>query len=193
MIQVTASFKRGPFVRHKARLAFGQKLAKDFVGLFAHTTLHQKAGKVGAGNQFRVAHKFQGAFKSSLDADFGQAIRHFHGPLGAPTAGLAQPLHQFRVVRVKPQADDVDGLANEGDRNLGARQVLHALGFGRGGGAVLAAHFVVVGQRPQFHTVGFGALGQGFRGQGAIRYNGVAVEVGVLNSSHPAILGAADF
>jgi hypothetical protein len=48
------------------------------------------------------------------------------------------------------------------DGDFGAREVGHALAAGRGGGAVLAADFVVVGQGPQLHPVGLGARGQVF-------------------------------
>ena len=54
----------------------------------------------------------------------------------------------------------------------------------------LATNFIVVSQRPQFHTIGFGTGRQVFGGQGAIRDNGVAMQVGVQYVGHASILGA---
>ena len=79
-----------------------------------------------------------------------------------------QALAQLGVVSVKTQPDDVHRLAGKGDRDFSARQVMHALRLGRGSRALLAADFVMVRQRPQLHAVGMGALGQRFRGQGAV-------------------------
>ena len=87
-------------------------------------------------------------------------------------------------MRVKAQAHDVHRLVGEGDRNFGASQVRQALRTGCGPSAVLPAYFVVVGQRPQFHTVGLGAFSQGFGGEGAVGDDGVAVQVGVHHANH---------
>jgi hypothetical protein len=79
----------------------------------------------------------------------------------------------------------VHRLAGEGDRDLGAGEVLHAVRVGRGGGAVLAADFVVVGQRPQFDAVGGGTRRQVLRRQRAVGNHGVAVQVGVEDAARP--------
>ena len=54
--------------------------------------------------------------------------------------------------------------------------------------AVLAADLVVVGQGPEFDTVGRGALGERFGRQGAVGDDGVAVEIGVEDGGHASIL-----
>ena len=112
----------------------------------------------------------------------------FLGALAAAAPRGRQALRELGVVGVKPQAHNVDGGACKGDRNFGAREVSHALRVGCGGGAVLAADLIMVCQRPQFDTVGLGAFGQGFGGQGSIGHHRVAVEVGIENGCHTAIL-----
>jgi hypothetical protein len=65
------------------------------------------------------------------------------------------------------------------------------LRLGRCCGAVLAAHLVMVGQSPQLHAVGFGALSQHFRGQCAVGHDGMAMKISVKDvlRRHRAILG----
>ena len=60
---------------------------------------------------------------------------------------------------VKTQANDVHSLTGKGDRDLSACEVLHALCFSGGKRACLTTDFIVVGQRPEFDAVGFGAGG----------------------------------
>ena len=62
--------------------------------------------------------------------------------------------------------------------------------FGIGGGAVLAADLVVVGQRPQVDAIAGGAHGEFFGRQCAVGHHGVAVQVGIENGGHRSILGA---
>jgi hypothetical protein len=114
---------------------------------------------------------------------------HVLGAFAAPTARSGQALGQSGVVGVETQADDVDGGVGKGDRDFDAREVGHALRMGSGGGAVLAADFVMVGERPQLDTVGFRAGGQILRGQGSVGYHGMAMQVGVQYGCHRAILG----
>jgi hypothetical protein len=47
----------------------------------------------------------------------------------------------------------------------------------------------VIGQRPKFNPVGLGPFGQRFGGEGAVRDDGVAVEIGVQDGVHTGILG----
>jgi hypothetical protein len=126
-----------------------------------------------------VAGKFEGTFIGAVNSRFGQSGRHFHGALPASAPGLNQAALQARVLGVKPQAHDVNRLADEGDRDFDASEVVQALGFGGCGCALLAANFVMVGKCPQFDAIGFGAGGQGFGGQSAVGDDRVAVEVGV--------------
>jgi hypothetical protein len=80
----------------------------------------------------------------------------------------------------------------EGDRYFCACEVLHPVGMGRDEGTVLAANFIVVGQGPKLHPIGFGARRQYLRGERAIRYHGVAVQVGVQDGGgHAFIVGGA--
>ena len=81
------------------------------------------------------------------------------------------------------------GVVGKSDGNFGAREVGHALCAGSGQSAVLATHFVVVGQGPEFDPIGFGAFGQDFGGEGAVRDNGMAVQVSVHDVFHSFILG----
>ena len=63
----------------------------------------------------------------------------------------------------------------------------------RGGdGPVLAPDLVVVGQRPEFHAVGFGALRQLLGFEGAVRDDGMAMEIGVEDVGHGFILGLTE-
>ena len=59
---------------------------------------------------------------------------------------------------------------------------------GGGQGPVLTTDFVVVGQRPQFDTIGGGALCQNFWRQGAVGDDGMAMQVSV-KYGHAPILG----
>ena len=130
----------------------------------------------------------QRAFKGPLDAHGRQLFGHFaRTVLTAATCGLQARL-QPRVIGVHAQTDDVHGQAGKGDGDFRAGQVGQAL-LGRSRhGAVLAAELVVVGQRPQLHTVGLGPHGQGFGCEGAIGDVGVAVQVGVGQDVHPPML-----
>ena len=85
----------------------------------------------------------------------------------------------------------MNGLASKGDRNFGTRQVVQALRLGRRRRTAQAANFVVVCQRPQLDAVGLGACRQRLGGQGAVRDNRMAVQVGVENVfwAHRVILG----
>ena len=109
-------------------------------------------------------------------------------PLPAPAARLRQTCFELRVVRVKPQADDVNGMTGKGDGNLGAGEVLQTLRFSGSGGTVLAADLVVVSQCPQLHAIGARALSQCLGGEGAIGNDRVAMEIGVEDGSHATIL-----
>jgi hypothetical protein len=81
-----------------------------------------------------------------MDADFRQAIGHFAGAFFAPTTGLLEALHQFGVVMIEPQANNVDRFACKGYRDFGARQIRQTEGFCSGQGAVLATDFVMVSE-----------------------------------------------
>jgi hypothetical protein len=73
----------------------------------------------------------------------------------------------------------VDRFASEGDRNFNPSEVLHAFRFGRCDGPILTPNFIVIGERPKLHTVGFGAGSQRFWRERAIRDHGVAMKIGV--------------
>jgi len=144
---------------------------------------------MGARDQFRVAHVFQRALIGTTDAHAGQPVRHLLGPLATATPGGAQAGGHAGVIGIEAEADDVHGDAGEGDGNLGAGEVVQALGMGRSAGAVLATDLVVVGQRPELHPVGFGARRQRLGRQRAVGHHGVAMQVGVEDGSHEFILG----
>jgi len=76
---------------------------------------------------------------------------------------------------VKTQTHNVDSFAGKSDGDFDAGEVLHALGFGCSHGAFLAANFVVIGEGPQLHAVGFGARSQGLWRERAIRDHGMAM------------------
>ena len=61
--------QRCPAVRHKAGFAFNQVFAKHLAGVFAGFGFDQKARKVRARNQRRVADILQRAFISAVDSD----------------------------------------------------------------------------------------------------------------------------
>jgi hypothetical protein len=152
--------QRRPAVRHIAGLAFDQVFAKH-LAVSRHTPgFNQKACKVGARNQFGVAHELQGALVGAVDAHLRQLRRHFARAPAAAAPGGGQALRELRVVGIEPQAHDVHGGVGKADGDFRAREVSHALAAGGGGGAVLAADLVVVGQGPQLDPVGLGARGQ---------------------------------
>ena len=176
----------GPAVRHVAWFAFGEVFAEHFRRVAADTRVHQVPRKVGPRNQFGVAHITQSALVGIQDADLGQTIRHFLCAFAAATAGAAQTFGQRGVVSIEAQAHDVHGLVGKGDRNFCPCQEGQALSPGCCQGASQTRYLVVVGQCPKLHTVGFGAFSQSFGGEGAVRHDGVAVQVGV---DHVNILG----
>ena len=153
-------------------------------------SFHDVAGEMGAGDQIGVAHVFHGAFERTRNTGLGQLIAHLLGALRAARPGGAQTFEQGGVGVVKAQADDVHRGAHERNRNLGAGEKGQALLAGGGHGTVQSAGFIVVGQRPQLHAVGFGSLGELFGGQCAVGHDGVAVEIGVDKGvGHGCILG----
>ena len=141
-------FQAGPAVRHIAWFAFSEVFSKHLGRVAARAAFNQKARKVRARNQLRVADKLQRALVSTGDTDLGQPIGHFHGALLAATAGVAQPLHDVRVVRIKAQAHDVNSFSGKRHRNFGACEEMQAIGFGCCCGAVQAANLIVVCQGP---------------------------------------------
>jgi hypothetical protein len=185
--------QRGPAVRHVAGLAFGEELAKHLGGVAAVALLDQEAREVRARDEFGVADELQRAFVGAVDADLGQPLGHFLRALAAAAARVVQALRHRGVVGVEAQADDVHGFVREGHRDLGAGEIAHAVGAGRGGGAVLAADFVVVGEGPELDPVGGRARGQRFGRQCAVGDHGVAVKIGIENGGHPAILWGLEY
>ena len=123
---------------------------------------------MGAGDEVGVACVGQRAFKGPFNTDALQVFGHVQGPLSASATGLLQTCCQRGVVRVKAQADDMHGLVQKSHRNFDTRQVAHAAGLGCCRGARLAANFVVVGQRPELHAIGAGALCKFFGGEGSV-------------------------
>ncbi|MCY1374872.1 hypothetical protein D9M69_622430 [compost metagenome] len=83
----------------------------------------------------------------------------------------------------------MNGGAGEGDRHLGAGDVAQPQRLGGRQRAGLATDLVVVGQRPEFHPVGLGALRERLGREGAVGDDGMAVEVGVEHMGHRFILG----
>jgi hypothetical protein len=147
---------------------------------------------MGARNQRGIAGVFERAFVGSLDAHLGQLSGHFLGPDVAPAACLHEAAQHFGIVRIEAQADDVNGFVGESDLDFGPGEVLDAMGLGRRGRAVLAADFIMVGQRPQLDPIRGGAGSQLFRCERAIGYDGVAVKVGI-EDGHASILGVPAF
>ena len=96
---------------------------------------------------------------------------------------------QSGIVGIKAQPDDMYRGAGKRDRNFGAGQIGHGVRVCCRRCAVLAADFVVVGQGPQLHAIALGAGGEVFGGEGAVRDNRMAMEVGVqeLNSSNLSV------
>ena len=178
-----------PAVRHEARLACGEVAAEHLGGVAADAGFHQPAREMGARHQVGVAHVGERALEGTLDAHLGQRVGHLLRAPHAPAADVGQARLQVDVVRVHAEADDVHGFARKAHRHLHPRQVVDAQGLGGGGGAVLAAEFVVVGQGPELHAAIEGALGQGFGFEGAVGDGGVAVEVGV-EQVHDRIVGS---
>ena len=168
-----------PAVRHEAGVAFGQVAPEHGMGVGADAALDEEAGEVRSRDELGVADVALCPFVGARDADLRQPFGHLARALAAAAARGRQAGIQGLVVGVEAQAHDVHGDAGEGDRDLGAGQVVHAQRQRRVACALLAAEFIVVGQRPQFHAVGMGALGQRFGGEGAVGDVAVAVEVGV--------------
>ncbi len=170
-----------PFVGDKAGLAIGQVFAEHRIGVRAEASFHNVAGKVGARDQIGVAHIFHGAFECARDAGTrSRSALIWRARSSRPPRVARKPSTSAGVGVVKTQADDVHRFAREGDRNLGAGEVRAGPVLAGGShGAGLSAHFIVVGQCPEFNAVVFGALGQHFGGERAVGDVGVAVEIGV--------------
>ena len=111
--------------------------------------------------------------------------------LAAPVARGGQAARQLRVIGVEPQAHDMYRGIDKGDRDLHAREVVHAQCLGRRRGTVLAADLVVIGQRPQLHAVAMGARGQCLGRERAVGDDGMAMQVGVEQMRHQGIVGCA--
>ena len=80
--------------------------------------------------------------------------------------------------------------AREADGDFRACQIVQASGLGRCCCAVLPADFIMVGQRPQFHTSLGGTLRQLLGGQCAVGHDRVAVQIGVeVGFGHGFIVG----
>ncbi len=181
--------QRGPAVRHVAGLAFGEEAAEYLGRIAAHACLDEEAREMRAGDEFGIAHVAQRAFVGIADADPRELLRHLPRALAAAAARVGQAPHQLRVVRVEAEPDDVHRGADEGHRDLHAGEVVHALRGRCGHGAVLAAHFVVVGQGPQLDAVGARPLRQCLGRERAVGHHGVAMEVGVQSGRHGIIVG----
>jgi hypothetical protein len=150
--------------------------------------LDQKACEVGARDQLGIADELERSFIGPVNADLGQPLGHFLRALAAAAARVVEALRHCGVVRIEAQADDVHRLAGKGHRDLGAGQVANPIGARRGGCAVLAAHLVVIGERPQLDPVGRRTRGQFFGRQGAVGDHGMAVQIGVEDGGHIVIL-----
>ena len=142
---------------------------------------------MGARDQVGVADIAQRAFEGARDAHPGQRIGHRLRPHAAAATYLGQAGAQRFVVGIEAEAEDMHGLAGEGDRDFGAGEVLHAQAQRGVARALLAAGFVMVGQRPEFNPAGVGALGQGFGGQGAVGNVGVRMQIGVEEMHNPIL------
>ena len=132
-----------------------------------------------ARDQIRVADVAQRAFKRPFDAHGCKTGGHVTRPLQTAAPGGGKAGLQRGVVSVKTQADDVHRFAGKADRDFCAAQVVHAQRQRGVAGALLAAEFVVVGQRPQLHAFGMRTRSQVFWRQRAVGDIAVAVEVGV--------------
>ena len=128
----------------------------------------------------------------------GDTVQGAAAPLPAAAAVAApevqlggQAARQLRVIGVEPQAHDMYRGIDKGDRDLHAREVVHAQCLGRRRGTVLAADLVVIGQRPQLHAVAMGARGQCLGRERAVGDDGMAMQVGVEQMRHQGIVGCA--
>ena len=82
------------------------------------------------------------------------------------------------------------GMPGERHGNFCAAEVTHAQGFGGSGSALLAADFVMVGQRPKFYPVGMRAGGEFLGRERAVRDDGMAMQI-CVEYVHASILGGA--
>ena len=177
-----------------AGFAFGQIAPEDFIGVAANPGLHQKTCKVGARDQLGVARVAQRAFVGPGNARFFQQTPHFSGARAAAIAGVVQALCQFCVVGIKAQAHDMHAAACVADGNFSACHIVQTCSLGCCGCAVLAADFIVIGQRPQLHPSRSGTLGQLLGRQSAVGDDRVAVEIGVqIGFGHGFIVGCRIF
>ncbi|MNR46828.1 hypothetical protein D3C85_1658490 [compost metagenome] len=81
--------------------------------------------------------------------------------------------------RIDLEPHDVHGLAGPGDRNLHAGHVAHAQRLGGVPRLALAAHLVMVRQRPEGHAAGMGARGHVTWREHPVGHGGMAVQIGV--------------
>ncbi len=106
-------------------------------------------------------------------------------------AGVIQALAKLRVIGIEPKPHDMNSFASECHRYFSSRQVTHAVCSCCCCCAVLPTNFVMISQGPKLNTVGGSPFGQCFWAEGAVRYDRMAVKVGVENLCHPDILVAS--
>ena len=92
-----------------------QVFSKDIVCVTRHTNVNDVAGKVRSRDQLWIVDILQRALIGVFDPHFGQFSGHFFGAVVTSRARFAQPLDQAGVVRVKSQANNVDGDACKTD------------------------------------------------------------------------------
>ena len=169
----------GPALRHVAGLAGYQPVVEHLALAGAQPQRHQVPAKMAARDQCRVAHVLQRPFPGIGHPAAFQLGRHLARPLGTPRPIGFQPGQQRRILRIHPQAHNMDGLARPGDRHLHPRNQHQPLGPGRRLRLGQAIQHVMVGQRQHVHPVGTGTLHQRGGRKRAVGTGGVAVEVDV--------------
>ena len=169
----------GPALRHVAGLAGYQPVVEHLALAGAQPQRHQVPAKMAARDQGRVAHVLQRPFPGIGYPAAFQLGRHLARPFGASCPVGIQPGQQRRVLRIHPQAHDVDGLARPGDRHLHPRNQHQPFGPGCCLRLGQTIQHVMVGQRQHVHPVDTGTLHQRGGRERAVGTGGVTVEVDV--------------
>ena len=142
-----------------------------------------------ARNQLGVADELQRPFVRAFDADLREALSHLERALAAAAARGCEAGLQRLVVGVETESDDVHGRAREGHRNFGAVEVGQRERQGGVARTLLAAHLIVIGQRPQLDSVRLGPRRECLGRERSVGHSGVAMQVGVDRRVHVLIVG----
>ena len=174
-----------PLVGHIARLATAEKALERSLDVLHDTFPDQKSREMRTPYQTRVGGVLLRAITAAGDAERLERSNDFPGAINSSAAGRCQSGLQCRIGWIDTEADDMDGLALPGHRNLDAVDQPDMV---RGGGSACCdqpTRIVVVGQREHSNAALSGAGNQFAGSQSTVRKGGMAVKIQVAQRGLP--------